>query len=111
MIKPISGEELYEGENVCIAYIAECELSVVDLNDLEGHIFEAMIGNNGFSHLHSCVTGRRCTITGRRWHRSDLTSDIGSRIHFFGGRANGSSWNYCLGVPREVPRLTHVSKR
>lgn len=45
VVDPINAERLYEGMNMGIAYIAECNLRVIDLVDLEEHISVVIMGN------------------------------------------------------------------
>lgn len=74
--------ELYEEKKMSIADIAECNLKVVAIDDLEDHITVTKMNDIKFCHPHSRACSLRSTVTARCWHRRDLFLYIGRRGQF-----------------------------
>lgn len=65
MVELICTEGLYEGKNVAIAHIAECNLLVVGRIDPEEHILMAIMRGKEFCHQLCCASSLSDTVTGR----------------------------------------------
>lgn len=48
LVKPMRTDKLYKGKNMGIAYITECNLMVVDLEDLAKHILVVIMSDIDF---------------------------------------------------------------